>query len=172
MATRGYNPAMPPQTPIEYRDAARVLLLDREDRLLLFRCQAPGADRAFWITPGGGLEGGESYEDAARRELREETGLADTALGPCVWTRTHTFDWLARRLCQHERFYLVRCEAHDVSLDGHSEEEREVLTDHHWWSANEIIAAGDKSFAPRGLGELLAALLAAGAPSEPIDVGV
>jgi 8-oxo-dGTP diphosphatase len=35
----------------------------------------------FWVTPGGGLQGRETYAQAARRELREETGL-DQPLGP------------------------------------------------------------------------------------------
>ncbi|TPX01005.1 NUDIX domain-containing protein, partial [Schumannella luteola] len=43
-----------------HRLVARVLLFDREDRLLLFRTTAPdssGADR--WLTPGGGVDPGE-----------------------------------------------------------------------------------------------------------------
>ena len=65
------------------RPAARVLLLDAKDRLLLFRWKPPNV----WITPGGGLEVRETYEKAALRELWEETGLAGVALGPWVWSR-------------------------------------------------------------------------------------
>jgi len=170
-AIHRYNLPMA-QPKLEHRQAARVLLLNAEDRLLLFNCQAPDAARSFWITPGGGLESGESFEDAARRELREETGLTDIAIGPCVWTRTHTFDWMGRRICQREQFYLTRCAAHAVSMHGHTEEEQQVLIDHRWWSADEIQASGEVHFAPRHIGTHLASLLRSPAPGGPIDVGV
>ena len=156
---------------IKDRHAARVVLLDREDRVLLFRCQEPGADRSFWITPGGGLEGEETHRQAALRELREEAGLTGVELGPCVWTRTHTFPWLGKTYRQRERFYLLRVDGHAVDSAGHTEEELQVLTDHRWWSAREIADAGEVQFAPRRLGAFLARLMTGGPPDEPIDVG-
>ena len=161
---------MPESLDIIDRDAARVLLIDREDRVLLFRCQEPGADRAFWITPGGGLEPGESHEEAALRELREETGLSGVGLGPCVWVRTHTFPWLGRTYRQRERFYLVRIDSHAVELGGHTEEEQAVLTDHRWWSVGQIGSAEGVAFAPREIGRHLAALIGRAPSGPPIDV--
>lgn len=153
------------------RDAARVLMVDHHSRLLLFRCEEPGAGRSFWITPGGGLEAGERHEQAAIRELREETGLTGVELGPCVWTRTHTFPWLGKTYRQRERFYLVHIDGHDVNVSEHTEEEQVVLTEHRWWSAQEILSASEVSFAPGRLGECFASLLEGGPPAEPIDVG-
>ena len=69
-------------------------VLDRRDRVLLHRFVVPG-DPGVWITPGGALEGGESLEDALRRELAEELQLADVDLGPWVWTRRHVWFWPA-----------------------------------------------------------------------------
>lgn len=152
------------------RDAARVLLVDRDDRVLLFCCQEPGG-RAFWITPGGGLEAGESHEQAALRELREETGLRDVELGPCVWTRTHTFAWLGRTYRQSERFYLVRVEGHAVDPGEHTDEEQQVLIHHRWWSVDEITAARENAFAPSRIGQWVERLLQDGPPTSPIDVG-
>lgn len=51
--------------------AASVLIFDKEDRLLLHH----RADNDKWGIPGGYMEPGESVEDAARREVWEETGL-------------------------------------------------------------------------------------------------
>lgn len=152
------------------RHAARVLLLDKHDRLLLFRCQEPGAERAFWITPGGGLEDGESHEQAAERELFEETGLTGVPLGSCVWMRSHTFPWMGRMYRQHERFFLVRVDDHAVDVACHTEEEQAALTEHRWWSVAAIQGATDDFFAPRSIGRLLSALLVE-LPKQPIDVG-
>ncbi|MDP2871500.1 MAG: NUDIX hydrolase [Bacillota bacterium] len=50
---------------------AAVIITDTEDRILLLR----RADSGEWGIPGGFIEPGESAEEAARRETREETGL-------------------------------------------------------------------------------------------------
>ncbi|MEM9345652.1 MAG: NUDIX domain-containing protein [Planctomycetota bacterium] len=159
-----------PTDPIIDRHAARVLLLDRHNRVLLFRCQEPGADRAFWITPGGGLEADETHEQAAERELYEETGLSGVTIGPCVWTRTHTFPWLGRVYQQHERFFLAHIDEHEVSRTAHTAEEQQVLTQHRWWSVQSIEQAREECFAPSRMGARLHDLLAV-RPAKPIDVG-
>ena len=159
-----------PTEQIIERHAARVLLLDAQDRVLLFHCKDPSAERAFWITPGGGLEDGESHEEAAKRELFEETGLAGVAIGRCVWRRSHTFPWMGRVYRQHERFFLVRIPSHEVDIAMHTDEERVALTTHRWWTAEQIQQASIEYFAPRQLGTRLTDLIEA-IPTEPIDVG-
>ncbi len=58
------------------RSCVRVVLLDRAGRILLFRAVlASRAAEHWWELPGGGIEPGESYQHAAVREIREETGL-------------------------------------------------------------------------------------------------
>ena len=69
------------------RVAARVVLLDPANRVLLFRYVEPWSRHAIWATPGGGLEPGETDAAAACREVVEETGLTDVALSPIIWTR-------------------------------------------------------------------------------------
>lgn len=147
------------------RDAARVLLLDADDRVLLV-AHLPGDGRTVWTAPGGGLDPGETHEQAAVRELREEVAL-DVPLGPWVWTRTATFRFRGIWLEQRERWFLVRTETADVTgmpLDDLA------TTGAHWWSLDELRTTGE-TVAPRALAEQLAVLLLHGPPEQPVDVG-
>src|SRR4051812_34098783 len=90
------------------RHSVRVLLLDEQDRLLLFRIEQPDTCAAFWFPPGGGLEDREDARAAAVREVAEETGLGDVVLGPEVWRRRHVFTWRGVRFDQRERWFMAR----------------------------------------------------------------
>ena len=153
------------------RPAARVILCDPKHRVLLFKAKVEG--RHFWITPGGGLNDGETHEAAAARELWEETGLqAECDALACVWTRSHTFEFRGRYYDQRERYFFLRCEdALPISYDNWEEYEREDLVEHRWWTIDEIEASRGL-FAPRRLGLLLRQLLQEGLPPAPFDVGV
>jgi 8-oxo-dGTP pyrophosphatase MutT (NUDIX family) len=76
------------------RRAARVLLLDEYRRVLLVRFAYRG--ESWWAAPGGGLEDHESHEEAARREVAEETGFELDELGPLVWRREDFFRFEGR----------------------------------------------------------------------------
>jgi 8-oxo-dGTP pyrophosphatase MutT (NUDIX family) len=148
------------------RHAARVLLLDSDDRILLLRAHTFGDGLVFWLAPGGGLDAGETHEAAALRELAEETGV-HAELGPCVWTRTHEFAWEVGRLRQVEKFFVARTMEKAISPvrpDGYT-------TGHRWWTPAEVMAS-QEVFAPRRLAELLPAVTRGEYPSAPIDCGV
>ena len=154
-----------------FRPGARIVLLDCEDRVLLFRNRVPGQETPdSWITPGGGIEPGESPEAAARRELWEETGLRDVEIGPCVWTRRHVWRWEDTWYDSDERFFLARVERHEVAPQALGEMERRSLLGHRWWSAA-ALAASAEVFIPRDLAALLPPLIAGELPREPLEVG-
>lgn len=53
------------------RQAAGVLVVNDEGRILL----GQRSDNGLWACPGGHVDGDESFEEAALRELREEAGI-------------------------------------------------------------------------------------------------
>jgi 8-oxo-dGTP pyrophosphatase MutT (NUDIX family) len=153
--------------PIERR-AARVLLIDDQDRVLLFEGFDPEVpDVRFWFTAGGEMEPGESLEEAARRELREETGCTTAELGPAVWTRPTEFSFNGQAYASDETFFLVRVPSHDVDTSGFVEIERQSIVGHRWWTVAELVATDDVVY-PARFGELLTALLSHGAPTTPV----
>ncbi|WP_166984187.1 NUDIX hydrolase [Paramicrobacterium fandaimingii] len=122
------------------REAARVILLDESRRVLLLHGSDPEKPRspAWWFTPGGGLERGESHEHAAKREVREETGLdLDSVEGP-VFEHTLSFSFAGTDYVQHELFFTATVAAFSITTDGWTDRERHALGKARWWSLTEL----------------------------------
>ncbi len=142
------------------RRAARVLVLDADGRVLLFRGHDPARPDAgeWWITPGGGLDEGESFADAARRELHEETGLEVDDVGPPLFERRVVFDFEQDRFDQHEHFFCVRADRFTVDRSRWTDIEQRFVLGHRWWSLAEIATTRETIY-PEELAEHLARLL-------------
>lgn len=152
--------------PSGSRPAARVLLFDQNDRLLLLQAEEASGAHRWWVAPGGGLQPGETFEAAAQRELYEETGLL-LPIGIWTWTRRHVFDFEGRSHDQYERFFISKANNPrivPVRPDSY-------VAGHRWWDLASI-QRSEEEFAPRQLGALLPAILRGEYPDPPIDCGV
>ena len=67
------NEHIPTGPDLAYRDGASMVVLNENKVLLVRRGRAPFS--GLWSLPGGKTEGGETPREAARRELKEETGI-------------------------------------------------------------------------------------------------
>lgn len=156
---------------LRIRPAARAVVVDPDERVLLVRFEFPG--RTLWATPGGGIEPGETPEDAIRRELAEETGLEAIEIGPVVWTRLHIIPFIGGQWDgQREQYHLVRTAAFTPAPRLSWEQlNAEYVFELRWWSQAELGVAAE-TFAPRRLPELVRSLLRDGPPAQPVDAGV
>jgi 8-oxo-dGTP pyrophosphatase MutT (NUDIX family) len=143
------------------RNAARVVLV-ADDRVLLQQGFDPGRPEAgsWWLTPGGGLNDGESAEDGAVREVLEETGLrlSPVQLGPVIATRVAFFEFERRRFRQSESFFAVNVEAFTPQHHGWDEVEQRALLGHRWWTVDELRET-DEAVYPSELAEVVSAVL-------------
>ena len=124
------------------RPSSRLLILEPSGRMLLFRFvfkTGPLAGHDYWATPGGGVEDGETFEQAAIRELWEETGIRAQTIGPEVGRRLFPLQLHdGEHVTADERFFLVRSGNASLSRDGWTALERDVMTEHKWWSREEL----------------------------------
>jgi 8-oxo-dGTP diphosphatase len=134
------------------RSSARLLITDPTDRLLLFHFvhrRGALAGQSYWATPGGAVEEGETFAQAAVRELHEETGFQLASAGDSVARREFELqlpdgEWVIA----DERYFRVAARHGEISRAGWTALELEIMSEHRWWSRDEIRGSAETIYPP------------------------
>jgi 8-oxo-dGTP pyrophosphatase MutT (NUDIX family) len=164
------------QHPMNVRQSSRLLVINPDDSVLLFRTDDFPLDpelkiSAYWFLPGGGLEPDETFEQAARRELWEETGISEVELGPCIWVREQVLDFpgdIGRALA-HERYFPAWVNHTTLNFDNLAGYEAQAISGHRWWPLDALRRTTDVVF-PEELSTRLEQVLRRELPDEPIAI--
>lgn len=153
------------------RNSARALLINSENKILLFKFKFSEiqGDNVLWVTPGGGVEEGENFEQALKRELFEETGLVFNSVGPWIWTKEVVFKGKKGDFVSYERYYLVQIDSTDISFENMTLNEVRTLNGFKWWSIDDVLSSREEFFTPQ-IGKLFLEIIKGNIPSSPINI--
>jgi 8-oxo-dGTP pyrophosphatase MutT (NUDIX family) len=138
------------------RVGGRLLIIDPDGRVLLIHERIEHG-QVHWLTPGGGLEPGETPREAAVREVAEETGIAVVldADAEAVLVTRRLWSWDGVTYDQVDHFFVARVGAGlDVAPGGLTAVETQTLIGHRWWTAAELRGT-DEIVVPPDLADLL-----------------
>jgi 8-oxo-dGTP pyrophosphatase MutT (NUDIX family) len=152
------------------RQTVKLLLLDPDGRLLLVHGRDPATGTTYWYPVGGGVEPGETPDEAAVREAWEETGLDRLAVGARVWTRDLTYVHAGRTFNVHEDWLHCPVAHFGPAPARLTAGESASILGFRWWTADELRSTVETIF-PSDLGSHLSALQERGCPQAPIDIG-
>lgn len=132
------------------RKSSRLLIINENLEVLLFQFSHKDdalAGQKYWATVGGGVENGETFEQAACRELYEETGIVRDDVGKCVETRN--FEMLlpsSEIVISDERFFVVFVKDDEIKINNWSDHEKKVISKSNWWKLDDLRETSETVF--------------------------
>jgi 8-oxo-dGTP pyrophosphatase MutT (NUDIX family) len=158
------------------RHTARLIILDPANRILLINYVAqkdvdparPGL-RSFWFTPGGGIDPGETAEQAALREMDEEVGLTGLPLLGEVARREALNDMFERAAICRERYFLVRAPSDAFNTARLAETDQDEVLEVRWWRPQDFARAGHVLI-PMAILHLAERIISGDLPQTPVDL--
>jgi 8-oxo-dGTP pyrophosphatase MutT (NUDIX family) len=143
------------------RRTSRIVLVSPRDTFLLMMTQAPDSSGfSRWITPGGGVDPGESHLDAAHRELFEETGRQFAISPTPVWRYEFDVSWdqASHNRGYAEYFVASSDDEFEPVNDFWTPEEHVDVTASKWWNLEDLTTTADP-YEPLSLPDLFRRVL-------------
>ena len=143
------------------RRTSRIVLVSPRETFLLMKTQAPDSSGfSRWITPGGGVDPGESHLDAAHRELFEETGRTFPIHPEPVWRYEFDVSWdQASHNRGYAEYFVARADDEfEPSSEFWTPEEHIDVTASKWWTVSDLRATTDP-YEPVSLPDLFDSVL-------------
>lgn len=157
-----------------FRHTARLALFDEHNRILMIKIEDTTVydpkqpkRKAFWVTPGGKIEEGETCEIAAKRELFEETGIkeSEVAFHHCVWKGKVLLNWKNIPTQLIENFIYVRVKKEAFTREHFTAEENAVIKEQKWFTLSEL-ENSTEIFIPRDIATLVREIVEGKPPKE------
>lgn len=120
------------------REVARGLLFDDNDRILLVHWRDPVTGHEFLEPPGGLREPRESGEDAVRREIAEEAGIAGLEVEGFVTQIDHRFTFAGKEYDCREHYFACRLTHPANSTRSLDQVEQAGIVGVEWVSLKEL----------------------------------
>jgi 8-oxo-dGTP pyrophosphatase MutT (NUDIX family) len=149
---------------VKHRPTARIMLVNEGKEVLLYKThfdpevQLPPR----WLTPGGGIDEGETAQEAAVRELFEETGMRvdEKDLGEPILVASGTWLW-GDGVHSHtytDTIYRFDVETFSPDTSGFTQDELRDVLEIKWWNVQELLDS-EEQLAPQELAAWLRANL-------------
>lgn len=160
------------------RVSVKVLLLNDRNELLLLCADDPKTTQAdgkyngpFWFLVGGEIEEGESFQEAALREIDEEVGLkkSDIELGPVVWFGE--YDLILNGVLTHlkQTFIVARTKSKKVFFNNLTAWEKSTLKKVEWFSLEKMHKTCEAIY-PASLKQHLPDIIEGKYPQKPFKI--
>lgn len=114
--------------------AGGVVFNEKKEILVIYR-------RGFWDLPKGKIDKGETTEQAAVREVQEETGLNHINLSDHIYDTYHTYSLKGKRILKRTYWYLMS--TIEAELTPQAEEDIEEAK---WIELDSFLASGNKTY--------------------------
>lgn len=163
---------------IPVRRSVKILLLNGADELLLMCADDPRTTTVdgksygrYWFTPGGKIEGDETFLKTAQRELYEETGIQgdEVVFGPVVWQGEFDLALAGKVTRLNQHFIVAKTKKTDISFANLTDSEQRTIKKCAWFSLDKIRDCQENIF-PVVMADYLPDILAEKYPCAPLEI--